>query len=150
MVKLIITLAGCLLFSPAGAQEQPQEAEAPVDAATQAPADEPGQSDGIRKIAAKNAKLHAGETLAVCGIVASGVYNRRSQTKNTYLNFDKPYPDNTFTAVIKRKNRKYFDYKPEALEGQFICVYGMVVLYRGNPEINVVMPEQIATANPVK
>lgn len=146
MKKLIVLLVLCWVANVGWAQEEAQQrAEEQLESAAnghpQAP--QPEQEQGIPHIAASDAKLHVGETLAVCGTIASGVYNRKSQQKNTYLNFDKPYPDNTFTAVIKRKNRKYFDYKPEKLSGQWICVYGLIVMYRAAPEINVVIPKQI-------
>ena len=140
--------------SPGSAQDQAAPAVVTERAAAQSQPQsgqpEHKQSDGIRKIAAKDAIQHAGETLAVCGKVASGAYDRRSQQKNTYLNFDKPYPDNTFTATIQRRNRKHFDYKPEELEGEFICVYGLVTVFRGMPEIDVVIPKQIARVNTAK
>lgn len=146
MNKLIVILIMLLFAAPLAALDQPlQEAvQEQEPAAGQAPEEQAEPKQDIQRVSAKDARLHAGETLAVCGVVATGVYDRRSQQKNTYLNFDKPYPDNTFTAVIHRKNRKYFDYKPEKLEGQFICVYGMVSVFGGRPEINVIIPKQIA------
>lgn len=140
MNTLIVILIMLFFAAPLAAQDQPLQ----EPAEGQAQEKQPDATQDIQRVSAKDARLHAGETLAVCGVVASGVYNRRSQQKNTYLNFDKPYPDNTFTAIIYRKNRKHFDYKPEKLEGQWICVYGMVTMYRGNPEINVIIPKQIA------
>ena len=131
---MMVLLHAC---STSWAQENSQAQEG------EAPADQTQKEQGIRHIAAKDAINNVGETLAVCGNVAAGVYNRRSQQKITYLNFDKPFPDNTFTAVIFRKNRKHFDYKPEKLEGTWVCVYGLVTEINGKPEISVIIPEQI-------
>ena len=146
MNKVLVIMTFSLLASAALAQGQEQmPSEEPADPTVQEqqPANESEQEQGIRYIAAKDAINHVGETVAVCGTVATGVYSRRSQTKNTYLNFDKPFPDNTFTAIIARKNRKHFEYKPEKLEGQWICVYGLITSYQGKAEVQVVIPEQI-------
>jgi len=141
-IRLVSLIVCCLVVTTTSAQDQqPNAAEAPDQ--EQQPANESGQEQGIRHIAAADAINNVGETLAVCGNVAAGVYNRRSQQKNTYLNFDKAFPENTFTAIIFRKNRKHFDYKPEKLEGKWICVYGLVAMMNGKPEINVIIPEQI-------
>ena len=146
MNKLIVAVFLIMTAVTGWAQEpvqSRQQSETPNE--DQSQTKEVGQehNEGVRHIPAKEAKMHMNETLAVCGNVVSGVYNRRSQQKITYLNFDKPYPDNTFTAVIFRKNRRNFDYKPEKLEGQWICAYGLITSYRGNPQINVVIPQQI-------
>ena len=135
----LLALSLLLFLTTSGvAQDQGNEEDNQNNSGT---ATEPAPE--LRKIAARDASQFIGETLVVCGTVASGTYNARSQSKTTYLNFDKPYPYNTFTAVILRKNRRNFDYQPEKLEGQYICVYGPITEYRGQPEINVVISKQI-------
>lgn len=145
-IRLVLPLVCCLVVTIIPAQEKEQEprpgpGEKPAQ--EQPPANESKQEQGIRHIAAADAINNIGETLAVCGMVASGSYSRKSQTKNTYLNFDKPFPDSTFTAIIPRKNRKYFKYKPEKLEGKWVCAYGLITEYQGKAEVTVMIPEQI-------
>jgi hypothetical protein len=144
MIKSSLLLFLFLVCSVLEAQEIESQQEA-VQPKAEDPSESAGgeKEQGIRHIAAADAINNVGKTLAVCGTVAAGVYNRRSQTKNTYLNFDKPFPDSTFTAIIPRKNRKYFKYKPEKLEGKWVCTYGLITEYQGGAEVNVLIPEQI-------
>ena len=60
------------------------------------------------QITASEAIHHVGETATVCGKVASTRYARRSTGKPTFLNLDKPYPDQILTAVIWGKDRNKF------------------------------------------
>jgi DNA/RNA endonuclease YhcR with UshA esterase domain len=60
------------------------------------------------------------------------------------LNFDRPFPDHTFTVAIFESNRSKFKSPPEELfEGKTICVTGKIVEYKGTPEIVVQDPYQI-------
>jgi hypothetical protein len=64
------------------------------------------------------APSHLGEDQRVCGLVASAAYTR-SQT--TFLNFDKPYPNHPFFAVIFKSDREKFVMEfgpPEKLQGR--------------------------------
>jgi DNA/RNA endonuclease YhcR with UshA esterase domain len=89
---------------------------------------------------------HVGEQATVCGLVASAAYTR-SQT--TFLNFDKPYPNHPFFAVIFKSDREKFVEKfgpPEKLQGRKdVCVTGKIQLYQGKPEIILNDPKQLET-----
>jgi hypothetical protein len=50
-------------------------------------------------ISAAEAKNHIGEKGTVCGEVASTHYASRSRGKPTFINLDKPYPNQIFTGV---------------------------------------------------
>ena len=63
-----------------GQEQMPSEEPADPTVQEQQPANESEQEQGIRYIAAKDAINNVGETVAVCGTVATGVYSRRSQT----------------------------------------------------------------------
>jgi hypothetical protein len=52
-------------------------------------------------IAASEAKNHIGEKATVCGKVVSAHYAARSRSQPTFLNLDKPYPQQIFTIVIR-------------------------------------------------
>lgn len=86
---------------------------------------------------------HVGRTATVCGVVASAKYAEQTHRQPTFLNLDKPYPNQVFTAVIWGSNRANFSYAPETLAGLKICVTGQIELYKGRAEIIVSGPKQI-------
>jgi DNA/RNA endonuclease YhcR with UshA esterase domain len=60
------------------------------------------------------------------------------------LNFNRPYPNNTFTVVIPGSARARFKNAPETMyRGKTICVTGLITIYKGKPEIVVTAPSQI-------
>ena len=93
---------------------------------------------------------HIGEYASVCGVVKSAAYLSRSKGQPTFLNLDRPYPDQPFTVVIWGTTRALFARSPESLfDGHRICVSGTIVMYKGKPQIVVDDPEQIALAETV-
>ena len=86
---------------------------------------------------------YVGRMATVCGVVASAKYAESTHRQPTFLNLDKAYPNQVFTALIWGSNRAAFSYAPESLMGRKICVTGQVELYKGKPEIIVSGPEQI-------
>ena len=105
-------------------------------------------AQGEARIMAHQAKDHAGEFAEVCGVIVDANYARRSRGSPTYLNFDKPYPEQEFSAIVWGNDRRAFPFSPEDLEGHKACVYGKVELYKGKAQIVLVRPEQIATIPP--
>jgi hypothetical protein len=95
------------------------------------------------QLTAAQAKSHVGEKAKVCGTVASAKYVSRSKGMPTFLNLDKPFPDQIFTAVVWGHDRPRFPTPPESLAGSFICVSGFITSYRNVPEIIVSDPSQI-------
>jgi len=86
---------------------------------------------------------YVGQMATVCGVVASANYAQQTHRQPTFLNLDKPYPNQVFTALIWGSNRAAFSYAPESLAGRKICVTGQIELYKGKAEIIVSGPEQI-------
>jgi hypothetical protein len=86
---------------------------------------------------------HVGQMVTVCGVVASAKFAQQTKGQPTFLNLDKPYPNQVFTAVIWGSNRAAFSYAPESLASRKICVTGEIELYKGKAEIIVSGPEQI-------
>jgi hypothetical protein len=85
-----------------------------------------------------------GETITVCGPVVSASYFEHIRGEPTFLNFDRPYPDQTFTVVIWGRNRGKFDVSPHRLYAdKQLCVTGTVDTYKGMPQIVVESPDQI-------
>jgi hypothetical protein len=83
-----------------------------------------------KKYSSAEARDHIGETATVCGTVASEHLAARSKGEPTFVNLDKPYPDQVFTIVIWGSDRAAFGKLPTKL-----CVTGKIDLYRGVPEI---------------
>src|SRR5262245_22788832 len=68
-----------------------------------------------------------------------------SRNHNVSLNFDRPYPRQTFQAVIFRSAVAAF-HNPGQYEGQDVIVTGRIKLYNGKPEIILDSPSQIRLA----
>jgi hypothetical protein len=101
------------------------------------------------EVPAAEAGLHVGEVARVCGQVASAAHLASVNGQPTFLNLDRPYPDQIFTVVIWGRSRSRFDGPPEQLyDGKSICVTGRVDTYRGKPQIIVEDPAQIAITAP--
>ena len=100
---------------------------------------------GDQYITASEARAYMGNRATVCGQVASANFAAESRGKPTYLYLDRPYPKQTFTAVIWGENRDKF---PETLEqayrGKRLCVTGTISASRGLPQIIVADPHQIS------
>jgi DNA/RNA endonuclease YhcR with UshA esterase domain len=88
------------------------------------------------------AASHVGETATVEGVVAN-VFTSRAG--NTFLNFGKPYPDQTFTAVVFRSAAGRFS-DLHGWEGKRARVTGRIKLYHGRPEIVLEQPNQLQKA----
>ncbi len=95
-------------------------------------------------ITAHEANGHIGKTAEVCGLVASASFLRQVRGSPTFLNFEKPYPDQVFTVVIWGDNRSAWDQPPERLYDQKrICVLGRISSHDGLPQIIVRNPGNI-------
>jgi hypothetical protein len=95
------------------------------------------------KLTAAQAKDHFGQTATVCGEVVTTSYADSSKGHPTFLNLDKPYPNQIFTVVIWGENRTKFGKPEEDYKGKRICVSGKITAYAGKPEIVVSDPKQM-------
>lgn len=96
---------------------------------------------------AGEAGAHVGEHARVCGTVVDAAYVARARGRPTFLNFEEPYPDPVFTAVIWGGDRGRFEAAPErAYRGRRVCVRGRIRLHEGRPQIIVRRPGQIEPA----
>ena len=101
-------------------------------------------ADNKPEITAAEAKQHVGEFTTVVGTVVSGKYISRSKGKPTFINLDKPYPNQIFTILIWGSDRSNFKQPPESLYyGKKIAVTGVIIEYKGITEIIVRNPSQI-------
>ena len=93
-------------------------------------------------ISSAEAKDHVGETATGCGKVVDSLY-LETGSHVTFLNFDKPYPNHTFTAFIPAANRGKFETPEKVYRDKDVCVTGRIQDYRGKPEIILSEPEQV-------
>jgi hypothetical protein len=91
----------------------------------------------------EDAAGHIGETATVCGVVVSTEYEANEQNQPTLLDFGKPHPNATFSAVIYGENRAKFGTPETKLRGKRICVAGPISDYQRKPEIVLTDPSQL-------
>jgi hypothetical protein len=96
-----------------------------------------------KKFTAAEAKDHIGERANICGRVASARYAATTRGKPTFLNLDKPYPNQVFTVLIWGENRDKFGTPEEKYRDKEVCVTGTITQYRGEPEVVVNDPQSI-------
>ncbi len=97
------------------------------------------------EVSTQQAASVMGKQATVCGPVASVRLVIRTGGAPTFINFDKPNPDQTFTALIWGIDRPKFSAPPESTftAGKRVCVTGMVTDFHGKPEIVVHNPDEI-------
>jgi DNA/RNA endonuclease YhcR with UshA esterase domain len=100
-------------------------------------------SSQAANLTSDQAKNHIGESATVCGIVASTHYAASSRGSPTFVNFDKPYPNNVFTILIWGEDLAKFNPKPSTWDGKRVCATGVITEYRGSAEIVAKSPGQI-------
>ncbi len=101
------------------------------------------QTFGADNITASEAKNHIGETATVCGEVASTRYAASSRGQPTFINLNKPYPNQVFTVLIWGSDRAKFGNAEAIYRGKSVCVTGTIKEYRGVPEIIANEPSQV-------
>jgi hypothetical protein len=96
-----------------------------------------------KQITPAEAKDHVGERATVCGEVASARYAARSRGNPTFINLDKPFPNQIFTVLIWGSDRPKFGNPEKDYRDKHICVTGTITDYKGVPEIVGYEPSQI-------
>jgi len=96
-----------------------------------------------KKLSPAEAKEHVGETATVCGNVVSTRYAASTRGRPTFLNFDKPYPNQIFTVLIWGSDRSKFGTPETDYKDKRVCAAGKISEYRGVPEIVATDPKQL-------
>ena len=94
-------------------------------------------------ISPDEAAKHAGETATVCGIVAGAKYAAQIRGGLTFIDFGKPYPNSSFTAVIFAADRAKFGTPEKGLAGKQVCVTGRIEMFSSKPEIVLTDAKQL-------
>ena len=92
-------------------------------------------SSAQQKLTSAEATAHVGEHATVCGSVASVHYATRSKGEPTFINLDKPYPNQIFTILIWGNDRPKFGDPEQKYSGKHVCATGMITVFREVPEI---------------
>lgn len=95
------------------------------------------------KINLDDVSKHIGDSVTVCGPVASIRYFENTNRKPTFLNIGDKFPNQKITLVIWEDVRKNFKEAPESLLNKKICITGRIILYKEKPEIVIERPEQV-------
>jgi hypothetical protein len=85
-------------------------------------------------ITPKQAADHVGQHETVCGTISGEHTAYRSRGTPTFINLDKPYPNQDFTIVVWGDDRASVGRLP--VSGQ-LCVKGYIKEYRGVPEVEL-------------
>jgi hypothetical protein len=96
-----------------------------------------------KTITASEARTHIGSDATVCGKVVSPRYAPTTRGQPTFLNFNKPHPDQESTVVIRGADRAKFGSPEVAYQDMTICVSGTIQEYQGRAEIIATDPRQI-------
>lgn len=83
-------------------------------------------------LSATEASHHVGEQATVCGTISGEHTAYSSRGTPTFINLDRPYPNQVFTVLIWGDERSHVGAVPHS--GQ-MCVTGTITSYRGTPEI---------------
>jgi hypothetical protein len=96
-----------------------------------------GSSPAPGYITPSQASSRLGQRAQVCGRVAAA----RNLSSGLFVNFDKPYPDESLSVVIWKRNLDGMG-RLQFQAGQSVCVNGLVQAYKGKPQIEVVSRDQ--------
>jgi hypothetical protein len=99
-----------------------------------------GNKNASSALTIGTAQVHAyvNKRVTVTGVVAQ--VSIRSNI--TFLNFDKPYPNNPFAAIIRARSTNEFE-NVSALKGRTVSVKGEVREYKGRPEMELIGKYQL-------
>lgn len=99
-----------------------------------------------QKVTLEEVQNKVGQTVTVCGKIYGGIYLPNAANTPTLLNMGASFPNPQLTLVIFGENLKDFPAQPEVyFSNQQVCVTGLVIDYKGKPEIILKSPDQIQT-----
>ena len=98
------------------------------------------------RISPSEAGKYVGKSVTVCGKVVSTAYASHAAGTPTFINLERPYPNQPFNVVIWGSERSNFGQPPpeKAYDGKKICVTGTIRVFREEPpRIVATKPSQI-------
>jgi len=100
------------------------------------------RADDTNAVAATIGSAEASKWIGKQVIVTGVVAQVSSRPSLTFLNFDKRYPSNLFTAIVRNKNTNEFE-DLSALRGKAVSVKGELKDYNGKPEMELTRKSQL-------
>src|ERR1017187_3022019 len=88
-----------------------------------------------QRLTAAEANAHVGQQATVCGSVAGVHHAVSSKGQPTFVNLDKPYPNQIFTILIWGSDLPKFGNPEQKYTRMQVCVTGMITVFRDVPEI---------------
>ena len=88
-----------------------------------------------QRLTAAEASAHVGQQATVCGRVAGVHHAVSSKGQPTFINLDKPYPNQLFQIVIFGSDLPNFEDPQQRYSGRKVCVTGTIRIFRVAPEI---------------
>lgn len=116
------------------------------------PAVNTAEAGGAPPVLAKYAALHQGEYMQVCGVVGSVYHAVEEEGAPTYINLERPYPQDNFFVIIWQEEREQFPAGFfDALSGREITVTGPIgrAANSGKGFVTVTDPAQISVVDTV-
>jgi DNA/RNA endonuclease YhcR with UshA esterase domain len=96
-------------------------------------------------IGAAQAAAHIGKQVTVTGVVAQVSF----RPSLVFLNFDKAFPSNVFTVLIRNKSTNEFE-GLSAIKGKSVAVEGKVIDYNGKAEMELTRKSQLKVLGETK
>ncbi|HKF21967.1 MAG TPA: DNA-binding protein [Candidatus Angelobacter sp.] len=93
------------------------------------------------------AKKHVGENATVCGLVVDVHFAAGSKGLPTFVNLDKPFPNQVFTVLIWGDDLPKFAENPAKWQNRKVCATGTISEYRGSPEIVASSQDQVTISD---
>ncbi|MDB5251484.1 MAG: hypothetical protein JWP27_653 [Flaviaesturariibacter sp.] len=104
----------------------------------------PLASAAQQKIKLEDVASHAGDSVTVCATVAACRYLNRADGGPTYFYLGAPYPRQSLTLVVWKKDRTFFKTPPElTYADQDVCVAGRIEIVAQKPQIVLTNEKQI-------
>jgi DNA/RNA endonuclease YhcR with UshA esterase domain len=96
-------------------------------------------------IGTAQAAAHIGKQVTVTGVVAQVSF----RPSLVFLNFDKAFPSNVFTVIIRNKSTNEFE-GLSAIKGKSVAVEGKVIDYNGKAEMELTRKSQLKVLGETK
>ena len=99
-----------------------------------------------KDIEIEDAAKYVNDSVRICSKIYQGKYLENLKGSPTFLDVGGNYPNAPLTLVIWGNVRKGFHQVPELLYGKQVCIYGVIEMYKGKPQIVIKREYQILQA----
>ena len=107
------------------------------------------RADDTNTVAATIGSAEASKWIGKQVIVTGKVAQVTVRPSLIFLNFDKAYPSNVFTAIVRNKNTNEFE-NLQGLRGKAVSVQGEIKNFNGKPEMELTHKPQLKLLSETK